>query len=115
MLLINCPNCGEREQEEFFCGGEAHIERPKNPSELTDDQWANYLFIRQNIKGLQYERWNHSFGCRKWFNVARNTASDEILAVYNIDETPPKIDSKDPLTPCGEPQIGSGNLSTTKK
>jgi heterotetrameric sarcosine oxidase delta subunit len=60
MLLINCPYCGEREQEEFTCGGEAHIERPKNPPDLSDDQWADYLFLRQNIKGLQYERWNHS-------------------------------------------------------
>ena len=51
MLLINCPYCGEREQEEFSCGGEAHIERPKNPPELSDDQWADYLFLRQNIKG----------------------------------------------------------------
>ena len=34
MLIINCPYCGEREQEEFSCGGEAHIERPKNPPEL---------------------------------------------------------------------------------
>ena len=50
MLLINCPYCGEREQEEFSCGGEAHIERPKNPPELSDDQWADYLFLRQNIK-----------------------------------------------------------------
>ena len=49
MLLINCPYCGEREQEEFSCGGEAHIERPKNPPELSDDQWADYLFLRQNI------------------------------------------------------------------
>ena len=37
MFLINCPYCGEREQVEFNCGGEAHIERPKNPSDLTDD------------------------------------------------------------------------------
>ena len=49
MLIIKCPHCGEREQEEFTCGGEAHIVRPKNPPELTDDQWADYLFIRQNI------------------------------------------------------------------
>ena len=45
MLLINCPYCGEREQEEFTCGGEAHIERPKNPPDLSDDQWTNQLPI----------------------------------------------------------------------
>ena len=29
MFLINCPYCGERDQQEFKAGGEAHIERPK--------------------------------------------------------------------------------------
>ena len=84
MFLINCPYCGERDQSEFSCGGEAHIVRPKNPPDLTDDQWADYLFMRKNIKGVQFERWNHSNGCRQWFNVARNTATDEILKIYNM-------------------------------
>ena len=115
MFLINCPYCGERDQAEFSCGGEAHIERPKNPSDLTDDQWADYLFMRKNIKGVQFERWNHINGCRRWFNVARNTATDEILAVYKIGAKPPQLESNEPLTPSGEPLIGSGNFSTSKK
>ena len=56
MFIINCPYCGERDQSEFKAGGEAHIERPKQPTELSDDQWAEYLFMRKNIKGVQYER-----------------------------------------------------------
>ena len=79
MFLIKCPYCGERDQSEFSCGGEAHIVRPENPPDLTDDQWADYLFMRKNIKGVQFERWNHSNGCRRWFNVVRNTSTDEIL------------------------------------
>ena len=59
MFIINCPYCGEREQSEFKAGGEAHIERPKQPTELSDDQWAEYLFMRKNIKGIQFERWVH--------------------------------------------------------
>ena len=55
MFLINCPYCGERDQQEFKAGGEAHIERPKQPTELSDDEWAEYLFMRKNIKGVQYE------------------------------------------------------------
>ena len=55
MFIINCPYCGERDQTEFSCGGEAHIERPKQPTELSDDQWAEYLFMRKNIKGIQFE------------------------------------------------------------
>ena len=38
MFIINCPYCGERDQTEFSCGGEAHIERPKQPTELSDDE-----------------------------------------------------------------------------
>ena len=38
MFVINCPYCGEREQSEFKSGGEAHIVRPKQPTELSDDQ-----------------------------------------------------------------------------
>ena len=113
MFLIKCPYCGERDQSEFSCGGEAHIVRPKNPPDLTDDQWADYLFMRKNIKGVQFERWNHSNGCRQWFNVARNTATDEILKIYNMGELPPNVTGITPKTPSGEPSIGSGNISTS--
>ena len=117
MFLIKCPYCGGRDQSEFSCGGEGHIVRPKNPPDLTDDQWADYLFMRKNIKGVQFERWNHSSGCRQWFNVARNTATDEILKIYNMGEQPPNVTGITPKTPSGEPSIGSGNISTsyTKK
>jgi len=69
MFIIKCPYCGDRDHSEFSYGGEAHIVRPKQPTELSDDQWAEYLFMRKNIKGLQYERWNHAHGCRRWFNM----------------------------------------------
>ena len=117
MFIIKCPYCGERDQSEFSCGGEAHIVRPKNPPDLTDDQWADYLFMRKNIKGVQFERWNHSYGCRRWFNVARNTATDQILEIYSMGEQPPNVTGITLKTPSGEPSIGSGNISTsyTKK
>jgi len=28
-------------------------------------------------------------GCRRWFNVRRDTATDEISAVYKMGEKPP--------------------------
>ena len=31
MLYIQCPWCGWRDESEFGYGGEAHIERPKEP------------------------------------------------------------------------------------
>ena len=90
MLLIPCPYCGEREESEFHQGGEAHIERPKDPYKLTDEEWADYLFFRDNRKGVYLERWVHRHGCRRWFNVARDTATNQIVAVYKMGSNPPK-------------------------
>jgi len=50
-----------------------------------------YLFMRKNIKGIQFERWNHAHGCRKWFNVARDTSNDKIEKIYKMGEQPPKL------------------------
>jgi heterotetrameric sarcosine oxidase delta subunit len=89
VLLISCPWCGPRDEHEYSYGGEAHISRPEEPSSLSDAEWADYLFMRKNTKGVYFERWVHSHGCRKWFNVARNTATNEILAVYEMGSPPP--------------------------
>ena len=91
MILIKCPYCGEREQSEFTSGGEAHVIRPKNPDTLNDKDWGQYVFYRANPKGIFYERWVHSHGCRKWFNVVRDTSNDEIKLVYKMGEKPPTI------------------------
>jgi len=91
MLLINCPWCGERENSEFTCGGEGHIVRP-DPQSATDEEWADYLFMRKNPKGVHFERWFHAHGCRMWFHMARDTVSHEILAIYGITEKPPALD-----------------------
>ena len=89
MLLIPCPWCGPRDEAEFHYGGEAHIARPAHPDALDDAAWADYLFMRSNPKGPFAERWVHSAGCRRWFNVVRDTATHRILAVYKIGEAPP--------------------------
>ena len=88
MLLIKCPFCGDRDELEFSCGGEAHIARPLAENTLTDAEFADYLFIRDNPKGVFLERWIHTDGCRRWFNVARDTVSHEIIEVYPMGETP---------------------------
>lgn len=90
MLLIPCPWCGPRDASEFHYGGEAHITRPTAPETLSDAEWADYLFMRTNTKGPFRERWVHSQGCRRWFNVARDTVSDRILAIYGMGEAPPE-------------------------
>ena len=92
MLLIKCPWCGARDETEFHCGGEAHIVRPEQPDQLDDAAWADYLFMRGNPKGRYAERWVHSAGCRRWFNVIRGTTSHRILAVYKPGEKPPNLE-----------------------
>ncbi len=89
MLLIPCPWCGERDEHEFSYGGEAHIARPEDPAALSDEAWADYLFMRANTKGVFLERWRHAHGCGRWFNAARDTVSHAFLAVYRMGEEPP--------------------------
>ncbi|MFG2029101.1 sarcosine oxidase subunit delta family protein [Streptomyces sp. NPDC048825] len=89
MLLIPCPWCGPRDEAEFHYGGQAHVPYPENPSALTDEEWARYLFFRDNPKGPFAERWSHAAGCRKWFNAVRDTATNEVLAVYRAGEERP--------------------------
>ena len=84
MLLIKCPFCGERTETEFSYGGEAGISRPLEPNTLSDEEWADYLFMRTNPKGAHKELWNHSQGCRRWFGVARDTVSYEIAFSYEL-------------------------------
>ena len=78
MLLIRCPWCGERDELEFACGGEAGRARPLSPDDLDDRQWAEFLFFRRNEKGWRRERWRHATGCGRWFNLDRNTITHEI-------------------------------------
>ncbi len=92
MLLIPCPYCGPRSEEEFSYGNEAHIPRPKEPDKLDDAEWAEFVFMRSNTKGVFLERWLHAQGCRRWFNVARDTVSYEILAVYEMGAPRPKLE-----------------------
>ncbi|MGW1028018.1 sarcosine oxidase subunit alpha family protein [Streptomyces sp. NPDC002577] len=89
MLLIPCPWCGPRDEAEFHYGGQAHVPYPEDPAALTDEEWARYLFFRDNPKGPFAERWSHAAGCRRWFNAVRDTSTNEILTVYRAGEPRP--------------------------
>jgi sarcosine oxidase subunit delta len=88
MLRLPCPYCGVRDQSEFRFGGEASIVRPANPEAASDEEWADYLFYRDNLKGVHRERWLHNFGCRQWFLVERDTVTHEILGSRRLGEAP---------------------------
>jgi sarcosine oxidase subunit delta len=92
MLLIHCPYCDmERPEIEFRHAGEAHIARPKDPSQLSDAEWADFLYMRTNPKGLCVERWRHMHGCGAFFNAVRHTVSDRILRTYAAGEPAPDL------------------------
>ena len=92
MLLINCPYCEmERPEIEFRHAGEAHIARAADPSQASDEEWANFLYFRSNPKGLYAERWRHTSGCGRFFNCLRDTVSDKIFATYKAGEPRPEV------------------------
>lgn len=33
----------------------------------------------------------HSIGCRRWFNVLRDTVTYEVLAAYRLDDPRPEL------------------------
>lgn len=91
MLLIRCPYCGERAEVEFSNGGEAHIDRPRDPMSLTDEEWAQFLYMRDNPKGLIAERWRHAHGCNRFFNAIRDTRTDRFVVTYEIGQPRPEV------------------------
>jgi heterotetrameric sarcosine oxidase delta subunit len=89
MLSIPCPWCGPRDETEFHYGGQAHVPYPADPDALDDAAWSAYLFVRANPRGEVRERWSHAAGCRRWFNVVRDTSDHRVIASYRLDEAPP--------------------------
>ena len=77
MLLIPCPWCGPREEDEFRSGGEAGVNPPAQSVEAASPLLASFLFFRSNPKGTFHERWFHAHGCRRWFSIRRSTVTHE--------------------------------------
>jgi sarcosine oxidase subunit delta len=83
---------------------------PENPNELTDRQWAEFLFYRDNTKGAFAERWLHSTGCRQWFNMLRDTVTYEIQAVYPMGT--PRPDAPAPAPESGTASTAADSTTT---
>jgi len=99
MLLIYCPYCEEERSElEFRHGGDAHIARPTDIADVTDAEFEDYFFLRDNPKGLIFERWRHIHGCGRFFNAARDTVSDKFYMSYKAGEPKPYIPGVSPAS-----------------
>jgi len=74
MMLIHCPHCDEKRPEvEFAYAGEAHIVRPnaERQQAMSDAEWSQFLFIRDNKRGEHCERWWHANGCNQKWKAAK--------------------------------------------
>ncbi len=81
MLTLHCPYCGvDAEETELSAGGEAHLVRATVGD--NDEAFEEYLFMRENKRGVHLERWRHAFGCGKWFLCARDTMTLEVYGTY---------------------------------
>ena len=84
MLEIKCPYCGKRSQNEFSYGGDATLKRPELGKEVSDKEWDNFVYYRNNPKGKHLELWHHIAGCRQWIKVSRDTATHEIFKTSKL-------------------------------
>lgn len=83
MHYLACPYCNEYYDEtEYSCGGETRTN--VDQSSCTDKEWADFLFIRRNTKGVLSELWFHKHGCMRWLVVERDTRTHEVLKVLPI-------------------------------
>ncbi len=90
MLILHCPYCGvDADETELAPGGEAHLKRYGPGS--GDDDFHDYLFARENPRGVHFERWRHAHGCGKWFHAARATDTLQVFGTYPAQTSePPK-------------------------
>lgn len=90
MLILHCPYCGmDVDETDLHAGGQAHLTREGPGS--SDLDFEDYLFMRENPKGVHFERWRHVYGCGKWFHVARCTNTLQVFGTYPAQTLePPK-------------------------
>ena len=78
-MRICCPFCGDRDVSEFSYLGDAAYRRPQAGAPLLDVLDAVYL--RDNPAGPHTEHWYHTYGCRCFLRVRRDTRTHQMLEV----------------------------------
>ena len=110
MLLIHCPYCDEERPElEFRNMGEAHVVRIPDIANQSDEDFEKFLYIRDNPKGVNYERWRHVHGCGRFFNAVRHTVSDKFIATYKAGEQKPSLDGAAAVKPAKAAKTKKGD------
>jgi heterotetrameric sarcosine oxidase delta subunit len=68
---VECPLCGDRPFTEFSFGGE--LREVSSPDPASD---FRRVYLRENVAGVQQERWYHAAGCKRWVSLARDTTTN---------------------------------------
>lgn len=81
-MKINHPLLGPRDAHEFtYLGDASLIDRPDPRSDTAQQEFHDYVYLRDNPAGKHRELWFHAQGDRSWLVVTRNTLTHEITAV----------------------------------
>ena len=93
MLLIPCPWCGPRPENEFSGGTDSGRTRPEI-GETSDSAWTGYLFSDANVAEDRQERWCHTHGCGQWFLLERDAETGALGKASRVAPPPsPKVAS----------------------
>ena len=79
MKIVQCPLNGPRNIQEFVYGGE--IVAMPDPNNCSDQEWAAYVLLENNYKGVIREWWCH-VPTNYWFIAERDTGTDEFIKTY---------------------------------
>ena len=85
MQRFPCPFCGLRAETEFHFVVEAGKPRPEPAAEVSDADWAHYLYLCHSPKGAATEVWLH-LTCGEYFVMHRDTVSRDVIRSVSLDE-----------------------------
>lgn len=77
MQRFPCPFCGLRDETEFHFAVEAGHPRPEPAAEVSDGDWAAYLYENGAARGASREVWLH-LTCGEYFLMTRDTVTREV-------------------------------------
>lgn len=83
MQQFPCPFCGLRDESEFHFAVETGKPRPEPAPDISDADWAHYLYAQEAPKGRAGEVWVH-MTCGEFFVMTRDTVSRAVLDVQPL-------------------------------
>jgi sarcosine oxidase subunit delta len=88
MQLFPCPFCGPRDETEFRFAAEAGRRRPEPAAEVSDADWAAYLYANDAPRGAAQEVWLH-VTCGEYFLLSRDTLTRQVAGSATLTGAAP--------------------------